>query len=181
MRNNKRKLSLVIVAMACLAFAGCQSESNINTSGNTLANAPANSNASTNSAPPASGETSAAGTPAAAYKAAYDARKNKDVPALKSMMSKDILKFFTEIGSISDKKQTVDEILMELCEKPQAATAETRNEKIEGNKATVEYLDEKGGWSTMDFIKEDGVWKLTIPMPEDGVPQLGDTPGDKKG
>lgn len=57
---------------------------------------------------------------------------------------------------------------MELCEKPQAATAEARNEKINGDKATIEYLDEKGGWSPMEFVKENGQWKLTIEKPEEG-------------
>ncbi len=107
--------------------------------------------------------TSSNATPTDAYKAAYGARKNKDVPALKKLMSKDIIEFFTEIGGMGEKKQTLDELLMELCEKPQAATAEARNEKVSGDTATIEYLDEKGDWSTMDFIKEGGGWKLTIP------------------
>ncbi|CAN5405895.1 hypothetical protein BH20ACI2_BH20ACI2_09370 [soil metagenome] len=55
---------------------------------------------------------------------------------------------------------------MELCEKPQAPTAEVRNEKITGDRATIEYLDEYGNWSPMEFVKEDGVWTLTIEMPE---------------
>ena len=82
-------------------------------------------------------------------------------------MSKDIIEFFTMIASVDDKKkQTVDELLMELCEKPQAATAETRNEKINGDKATIEYLDEENEWQPMEFVKEDGIWKLTIERPD---------------
>ncbi len=45
----------------------------------------------------------------------------------------------------------------------QAATAEVRNEKITGETATLEYLDETGKWKVMDFIKEGSDWKMTIP------------------
>lgn len=161
--------------LASVVFgASCQKAENTNTASNQAANkAMTNANSATITATPstptgANATTDEAGTPTAAYKAAYAARKNKDVPALKKLMSKDILEFFTEIGGLGEKKQTVDELLMELCEKPQAATAEARNEKINGDKATIEYLDEKGGWSPMEFVKENGQWKLTIEKPEEG-------------
>ena len=161
-------------AAVLFGAASCQKAENTNSASNQAGNkAVTNANAATNTAnasTPAVANTTAdeAGTPTAAYKAAYAARKNKDVPALKKLMSKDILDFFTEIGGLGEKKQTVDELLMELCEKPQAATAEARNEKINGDKATIEYLDEKGGWSPMEFVKEGGQWKLTIEKPEPG-------------
>ncbi len=94
-------------------------------------------------------------------------------------MSKDIMEFFTEISGLGEKKQTIDELLMELCEKPQAPTAEARNERIDGDHATIEYLDEKGDWSTMDFVKEGGGWKLTIPK-MDGAPPKGQKEGKKE-
>ena len=100
-------------------------------------------------------------TPTDAYKAAYSARQKKDIAALRKVMSKDALDFFTEMSKIDGK--TLDDALKQLADKPQAATAETRNEKITGDKATLEYLDEKGGWSPMDFIKVGNDWKLTIP------------------
>jgi hypothetical protein len=101
-------------------------------------------------------------TPSAAYKAAYDARQKKDLEALKKVMSKDALEFFAEFGD----GKSPDDGLKQLIGRPQAATAETRNEKITGDKATLEYLDEKGSWGPMDFVKEDGSWKLTIPKPD---------------
>lgn len=163
-----------------LSFTSCQKAANGNAA---AANQPANTAASANQSATvptsASTDTLTIATPTDAYKAAYAARKNKDVPALKKLMSKDIMEFFTEISGLGEKKQTVDEILMELCEKPQAPTAETRNEKINGDKATLEYLDEKGGWSTMDFLKEDGVWKLTIALPEKGDVEIESNPKGK--
>ncbi len=99
-------------------------------------------------------------TPTDAYKAAYFARQKKDIEGLKKVLSKDALEFFTEMGK-SDGK-TLNDGLKQLAERPQAATAETRNEKIYDDTAKLEYLDEKGKWSPMDFVKEGNDWKLTI-------------------
>jgi len=173
--NNKHFIAIALAALLFGASSACQNAGNKNTAVNQASNA---NSTNTNTAIPANTATpgtpvnttsTGAGTPTDAYKAAYAARKNKDVPGLKKLLSKDILEFFTIIAEADEKKkQTVDEVLMELCVKEQAATAEVRNEKINGDKATIEYLDEKGGWSPMDFIKEDGVWKLTIERPEKG-------------
>lgn len=176
MNKTKNPIAIVAAVIMSLSFMSCQKAAN----GNAAANQPANTAASANqSATVPTSATSTIATPTDAYKAAYAARKSKDVPALKKLMSKDIMEFFTEIGGLGEGKQTVDEILMELCEKPQAPTAETRNEKIDGDKATLEYLDEKGGWSTMDFLKEDGVWKLTIALPEKGDVEIESNPKGK--
>ena len=100
-------------------------------------------------------------TPTDTYKTAYHARKNKDIVTLKRTMTKDALGFITEMAGID--KKTLDDQLKELTEKPQAASAETRNEKINGNRATLEYLDEKGKWVVMDFSKEGNEWKIDLP------------------
>jgi hypothetical protein len=155
--------------MALISGAACQPEA-INTSvgntSNTAANA-ANIAPSSNTAAPA-----AADSPTAAYHAAYTARKNKDIPALKKLMAKDILAFFEMVGE--DEKKTVDDMLRDLADRPQADTAQARNEKITGDKATIEYRDENGKWQPMDFVKEDGVWKLTLAV---GEPE-NDKPGN---
>lgn len=100
-------------------------------------------------------------TPTETYKTAFAARQNKDVKALKKVLSKEILEFFAEIGSAEQK--SLDDQLKTLADKKQAATVEVKNEKISGGKATLEYLDENGNWKTMDFVKESGVWKITFP------------------
>jgi hypothetical protein len=100
-------------------------------------------------------------TPTEAYKTAYAARKNKDIPGLKRVLSKDVLGF---IGMMSEAQQkTLDDGLRQMTETPQAATDESRNEKINGNRATIEYPDENGKWKTLDFVKEGSDWKLTMP------------------
>ncbi len=80
---------------------------------------------------------------------------------LKQVLSKDALGFLTEIAEID--KKTLDDQLKELADKPQAASAETRNEKINGNRASLEYLDEDGKWSSMEFTKEGSDWKIDLP------------------
>ena len=37
---------------------------------------------------------------------------------------------------------------------------EYRNEKIEGDRATIEIKDSFGQWNTVPFILEQGVWKI---------------------
>jgi hypothetical protein len=103
-------------------------------------------------------------TPTDVYKAFYTARQKKDIDGLKKVLAKDALDFFTEMGKVDGK--TLDDSLKELVGGKQAPTAETRNEKIDGDKATLQYLNEKGGWSPMDFVKEGKDWKLTIAKPD---------------
>jgi hypothetical protein len=100
-------------------------------------------------------------TPTEAYKTGYAARKNKDIAGLKRVLSKDALQFLTDVGK--EEQKTLDDQLMALAERPQAPTAEARNEKIDGDRATLEYLNEKAKWVRMDFVKEDGDWKIGLP------------------
>ena len=100
------------------------------------------------------------------YYAAYAARKNKDIKTLKQFISKDMFEFFEILGE--GKPNPLDEGLKEFAESPQNASDECRNEKIKGDTATLEYLDEKGAWKTMDLVKEDGGWKLTIAKMDNG-------------
>lgn len=104
---------------------------------------------------------SALASPTQAYKTAYAARQKKDLEGLKRVLSKEMLGFLQDIGKAEQK--TLDDELKELVATPQAPTAETRNEKITGNSATLEYLDEKGKWSLMGFVKEGDDWKMTLP------------------
>lgn len=173
-------VSVIPAILATILFTAC--ESNTNTANNAAnksankpeANRPAdntnreNSNSAVNETNSESNSTDPAdeksgfslATPTDAYKAAYAARKNKDVKGLKRVLSKDMLEFFGILAE--DGKSTIDDQLKSLAEKPQNPSNESRNEKITGNTATLEYLNEKGEWKSMDFIKESDGWKLTI-------------------
>ena len=118
-------------------------------------------------AEPTSATTVSLATPTETYKTAYELRKKKDVQGLKAIMSDDIKEFLTMMGEA--EKKSLDDMIKEMCEKPQADRAEVRNEKIKGDTATVEYLTEKGDWKTMDFEKVGGKWLMTFPK--------GDRPG----
>ena len=100
-------------------------------------------------------------SPTAAYKTAFALRESKDVSGLKKVLSKSMLEFLSEMGKSENK--TLDDYLTELVAQPQAATAESRNERIVGDLAALEYLDENGKWILMGFVKEEGDWKMTIP------------------
>lgn len=110
------------------------------------------------SAPPNGGSLA---TPTEAYKTGYAARQTKDLATLKRVLSKDALQFLTDVGK--EEQKTLDDQLRTLAERPQAATAETRNEKINGDRASLEYLNEKGKWASMEFVKEGNDWKIDLP------------------
>ncbi len=179
MGKNLRIMTILSI-MAALFATACQKESN---TGNGQTNKPeanrtadnsdrSNSNTAVNQAPSESNTATpgdakqefSLATPTDAYKTAYEARKNKDVKTLKRVFSKDMLEFFGLLAE--DEKSSVDAELMKLAEKPQNPSNQSRNEKITGNTATLEYLDEKGAWKMMDFIKESDGWKLTINPPK---------------
>jgi hypothetical protein len=81
-------------------------------------------------------------------------------------MSKDIIEFMTEIGKAENK--SLDDELRQMVKDPQGPSDDVRNEKITGDKATLEYLKDKDIWSTMDFVKEGNDWKLTLPKADPG-------------
>jgi hypothetical protein len=110
------------------------------------------------SAPSAGGSLA---TPTETYKTGYTARQKKDIASLKRVMSKEALEFLTEVGKAEQK--TLDDQLKALAERPQASTAETRNERISGDRASLEYLNERGKWVSMEFVKEGNDWKIDLP------------------
>jgi len=160
---------IIIAALFVIAAlsSGCQSAV-----GTTSSNSTTTSN--TNTAKPAEPKkeepvastdpvvTGSLATPAEAYKTAYELRKNRDIAGLKKIMSKDMQEFLTMMAE--DEKKSLDVIIKEMCDKPQADKAATRNEKIKGDRAEIEYLTETGSWKTMDFEKVDGKWLLSLPM-----------------
>jgi hypothetical protein len=165
-----RSVFILATVLVLAGITACQSATKPGNA-NASANSPANTNASqtaTNTSQPeptktaeSSASTGSLATPTDTYKAGYAARKNKDIAGLKRVLSKEALDFLTEMGK--EEKKTLDEQLQALADKPQAPTAESRNEKIEGDRATLEYLNERGTWSTMDFVKEGGDWKIGLP------------------
>jgi len=56
---------------------------------------------------------------------------------------------------------TVDDIVKrETLVSPDQTTVEYKDEKINGDKATLAVKNSYGSWETVPFVKEDGVWKI---------------------
>jgi hypothetical protein len=168
----ERSVKLINIRTACALAAFALVASSISCqpkpeSGNSNANSAGTPAAAATTQPEAVKPAPAAGrslaTPTDTYKTGYAARQKKDLAGLKLVMSRNALEFLTMMGT--EEKKSVDDQLKELAEQPQAATAETRNEKINGDRASLEYLNEKGGWSHMDFVKEGADWKIDLPKP----------------
>jgi hypothetical protein len=156
------RAAFIVFIVAASLFAGCQnSASNSGTNASAPTANAVNTNA--NSAPAATNATADDpgnfnGSPTEVYKAAYTARKKCDIAGLKKVMAKELLDFLGKMAK--EDKKSLDDELKELCQRPQAATEQVRNEKIDGDHASIEYLDENNEWQPMDFVREGGVWKM---------------------
>jgi hypothetical protein len=165
---NKTTLGIISTFITATLAIGCQtapkaSNTNINSSNTNAVNKPANAIAApvaANTEPASSAPVGSLKTPTDTYKTAHDLRKRKDIEGVKKVMAPDALEFLTAMG---EPEKSLNDMLREMCEKPQADKAEVRNEKISGDRATVEYLDEKGSWKVMDFQKIGGEWKIGFP------------------
>jgi uncharacterized lipoprotein len=104
-----------------------------------------------------------ASSPTAAFKAFYEASKKKDVEAARKMFSKRTLELF-EVQAKAQSKTVEDMLKAGLERKPMPEKMpETRNEKINGDEATLEIKDDESSrWDTLTFVKEDGQWKIAL-------------------
>jgi hypothetical protein len=103
-------------------------------------------------------------SPTATFKAFYEAQKKKDVPAMKKTLSKGSLDMIEKAAKATNK--STDDALKEGFESPGAKSdkmPETRNEKIDGDSATLEVQDEETKkWSKVYFVKEEKEWKIAL-------------------
>jgi hypothetical protein len=168
----------VLFALAASAVIGCGTQPNTNIANGTAnLGVPAANVNKAEAVPTVAADAPVGGslaTPSEAYRTAYAIRETKDVAAMKKVMSKDVIEFLSMIAE--EEKSTLDAEVAKMFDKPQARSNETRNEKIVGENAYLEYLDEKGNWRVMDFVKEGAEWKLTLPSKD--TPEPGST--DKK-
>ena len=111
-------------------------------------------------APACSGHASSpqpAASPTATMNAYYDALKQRDVEAVKKSVSK---RYLTVLESAGVSAERAFQPMMEVLPGVRPAT---RNETIDGERATLEVRDEiRGRWDTVAFVKEDGAWKIAL-------------------
>jgi flagellar hook-associated protein FlgK len=101
-------------------------------------------------------------TPTATFKAFFEASKKKDVPAIKKGLSKGTLDMIDKVAK--EQNKSTDDLLKDVYKDDKGETLpETRNEKINGDTATLEVKNEKTGkWETLPFVKENGEWKIAL-------------------
>ena len=97
-------------------------------------------------------------TPVETFKTYVKAIKAKDTKAMKVLLSNATLKMHEQEAKAQGV--SVDEIIKRdtLIAEGQT-TVEYRNEKIDGDKATLQ-VKSSGFWQTIPFVREDGVWKI---------------------
>ena len=98
-------------------------------------------------------------TPQDALKAYASAIEKKDAARIKSLLSKGSLKMAEDEARAQNISP--DEIIQrETLFAENQKTREIRNEKIEGDRASIEFKDAFGRWDTVFFVREDGAWKI---------------------
>ncbi|MGI8670698.1 MAG: hypothetical protein ACR2J3_12770 [Aridibacter sp.] len=100
--------------------------------------------------------------PTETLKAFSKATKSKNAETIKGFLSEGSMKMVEK--SAKEQNKTVENILTEgEDETDDGGEPVTRNEKINGNTATVEVKNEVfGRYDEMPFVKEDGVWKIAL-------------------
>jgi len=95
-------------------------------------------------------------SPTETFKAFYEAAKKKDAAGIKKTLSKNLLSKLEDEAKKANKP--LDEYLINVSIPD--AMPETRNEKIDGDHATLEIKVRNDTWRPESFVKEDGEWKL---------------------
>ncbi len=98
-------------------------------------------------------------TPVSTFQTYTKAIKQKDIATMKLLLSKATL----EMHEMEAQAQgiTVDEIVKrETLFAEGQKVVRFRNEKIDGDLATLEVENSMGTWETVPFAKENGEWKI---------------------
>lgn len=98
-------------------------------------------------------------TPIETFKTYSKAIKNKDITTMKLLLSASTIKMH-ELEAQAQGLTVDDIVKRETLVSESQTTVKLRNEKIDGNTATLEVENSIGQWETVPFILEDGVWKI---------------------
>jgi len=98
-------------------------------------------------------------TPLETFKTYTKAIKAKDTKTMKLLLSDATIKLHEKEAKAQGV--SVDDIVKrETLFSESQTSVNYRNEKIDGDKATLEVKNSFGSWETVPFVKEDGVWKI---------------------
>ena len=98
-------------------------------------------------------------TPVETFKTYTKAAKSKDYATMKLLLSNATMKMHDEEAKAQGVP--VDDIIKrETLLGETQRTVEYRDEKIDGEHATLLFKNQAGSWETLPFVREDGVWKI---------------------
>lgn len=98
-------------------------------------------------------------TPLETLKAYTTAIKQKDTTTMKLLLSDASIKMADQ--EAKSRGVTLDEVVKrETLFDQMQRTVEFRNEKIDGDKATIEMKDSYNAWNLVPFVRENGIWKI---------------------
>ena len=107
------------------------------------------------------GTSNSASSPTETIKIFVEATMAKDTKKIQSTLSKNTLEAMQK--NAAAQNTTGDELLSRDVGPPITKVPEMRDEKIEGDTATLEVKnDATGKFERFPFVKEDGVWKLAL-------------------
>lgn len=120
-------------------------------------------------APEAPAAPAVALSPKDVLKALNAASKQKNIVEIKRHLSQGTLKMLDQTAA--DAGKTPDEILTSEGGAPFSVLPEMREEKIEGDKATVEVQNmlDKTEYEKIPFVSEGGFWKVAIDVYMDDI------------
>lgn len=98
-------------------------------------------------------------TPLETYKTYTKAIKKKDIETMKLLLSDATLKM--DEDEAKAQGVSIDDIVKrETLFIESQRSVEYRDEKIDGDKATLQVKNSFGSWETLPFVREEGVWKI---------------------
>lgn len=98
-------------------------------------------------------------TPKETFMTYIKALKAKDYTAMKVLLSSETIKMHEKEAKAQGV--TVDDIVKRETLVGEGQTSvEYKNEKIDGDKASLQVKNAYGSWENVPFVREDGVWKI---------------------
>lgn len=98
-------------------------------------------------------------TPIETFKTYTKAIKQKDTKTMTLLLSAETIKMH-ELEAKAQNVSVDDIVKRETVFQENQRSVKLRNEKIDGDKATLEIENSSGQWETVPFVNENGEWKI---------------------
>lgn len=109
-------------------------------------------------------------TPVETFKTYINAVKQKNTTKMKLLLSSDSIKMHEQEAKAQNV--TLDDVVKrETLFSEGQKVVEFRNEKVEGERATLEVKNSFGAWESIPFVREDSEWKIDKKGYVDGLLQ----------